>query len=111
MADDGYQSEEEHKDDFVSLTMDHGVQKRIICVGDEDSVPLTPPKLSTVHCHYEGKLLRSGRHFDSSRIPGKTKKGKVIPPQPFEFVLAGPRVIKGMHIAVAGMRRGEVCSL
>lgn len=108
-------SDDEKGDDgFIMLTEDNEVQKKIILCGDEDSnnnSPITPPRNSTVKCHYIARLIENGKQFDTSRKKGKTKGGKILPPTPFQFELGKGKVIKAWDICIKTMKKNEIAIL
>eukprot|EP01083_Nonionella_stella_P226516 804352_1 len=94
-------TEEELRDDFVMLTEDGGIKKKIIRESKEEDLG-TPPKNSKVICHYTGTLPNNNNDkFDSSRDRG----------EPFEFKIGQQQVIKGWDIGIASMKKGERCIL
>lgn len=78
--------------DFVDLSGDGGLLKKILAEGDGDF----PQNGDEVEAHYTG-TLDDGSVFDSSRDRGKT----------FKFVLGKGNVIKGWDKGFATMRKGE----
>eukprot|EP01083_Nonionella_stella_P113642 335070_1 len=109
LDNDYMSSDDDNKDDgFMMLTDDEGVQKKILLPGDTN---MTPPKNATVKCHYIGKLMKTGQQFDTSRVWGKTKKGKIVAPKPFEFVLGQKTVIQMLDIGLSTMKPNEICIL
>ncbi len=82
--------------DFVPLTADNGIMKKILVEGTGDK----PVPNSTVRAHYVG-TLQDGSVFDSSRKRGKE----------FTFPIGTGRVIKGWDLGIATMKVGEKCIL
>ncbi len=105
---DYYSSDDDNDDGFIMLTDDGGIQKKIILPGDDDK-HMTPPKNARVKCHYIGKLIATGQQFDTSRVWGKTKKGKVVRPAPLEFILGQNKVIKALDVSIGTMTKNEIC--
>lgn len=79
-------------ENFISLTEDKGVRKRIISEGTGEQ----PSEGLEVQVYYTGKLQENGKVFDS------TKAGN-----PFRFILGEGSVIKGWDIGVKSMKKGE----
>lgn len=75
---------------------DQGVFKEITKPGTGIE---SPEKGDEVFVHYVGTLESDGTEFDSSRSRN----------EPFKFQLGQGQVIKGWDIAVATMKKGEVC--
>jgi len=98
-------TEQELADDFVMVTDDGGIKKKILVESkesDADSSSSGPPPNSKVICHYTGTLPDSNNEqFDSSRDRG----------EPFEFKIGAGRVIQGWDIGIASMKKGERCIL
>eukprot|EP01038_Epipyxis_sp_PR26KG_P011382 gene11382-15258_t len=78
--------------DFVDISGDGGILKKIIQEGEGDS----PAPLDEVEAHYTG-TLDDGTKFDSSRDRGKT----------FKFTIGKGQVIKGWDQGFASMKLGE----
>ena len=78
--------------EFISLTNDNGVKKRIINEGSGEH----PQDHDEVQVYYLGKLQSNGKVFDS------TTEGS-----PFKFSLNEGSVIKGWDIGVSSMKKGE----
>jgi peptidylprolyl isomerase len=78
--------------DFILLTEDGGVKKRLLLEGNGES----PSDGLEVQVYYTGKLEENGKVFDS------TNSGN-----PFRFILGEGQVIKGWDIGVKSMRKGE----
>jgi peptidylprolyl isomerase len=76
-------------EDFVSLTNDGGLKKKIIKEGTGNS----PTSGKKVQVHYVGKF-ENGKIFDQSESP-------------FEFIIGAGQVIKGWDMGVATMKTGE----
>ncbi|XP_052894393.1 FK506-binding protein 59 isoform X2 [Anopheles moucheti] len=85
-------------EDYIDLSRDGGVQKRILQEGTGDE---TPSKGCSVSLHYTGTLDADGKKFDSSRDRN----------EPFQFNLGTGSVIKAFDIGVASMKQGEKCIL
>ncbi|XP_049282677.1 FK506-binding protein 59 isoform X1 [Anopheles funestus] len=85
-------------EDYIDLSRDGGVQKRILQEGTGDE---TPSKGCSVSLHYTGTLDADGKQFDSSRDRN----------EPFQFKLGIGAVIKAFDIGVASMKQGEKCIL
>jgi peptidylprolyl isomerase len=85
-------------ENFIDLSGDNGVLKKVITPGDNDKG--TPPPASTVKVHYIGKLT-DGTIFDNSYSRNV----------PVVFRLGQEMVIKGWDICVATMLTGEKCKL
>lgn len=81
--------------DWIDVSGDGGVMKRILSVGNGSGVK--PEKGWPVQAHYTGTVESDGSEFDSSR-----KRGK-----PFEFTCGIGQVIKGWDIGFASMEIGE----
>lgn len=77
------------------MQTDGGVTKTITKLGTGFE---KPEKGDTVSVHYVG-TLEDGSKFDSSRDRG----------DPFSFSLQAGSVIKGWDVAVASMKKGEIC--
>eukprot|EP01083_Nonionella_stella_P195937 721270_1 len=111
LVEDGkyeYSSDDDVDDGFTMLTDGGGLQKRTILPGDDDKY-MKPPKYARIKCHYIGRLIKTGEQFNTSRIWGKTKKGKIVEPQPFEFILGQNEVIKALDISIGTMKKNEIC--
>lgn len=78
--------------DFLNLTDDGGLQKKIVKEGNSQQIP---PGVTAI-VHYTGRLV-TGEVFDSSRGRGK----------PFEFNIGRREVILGWDKGVASMTKGE----
>lgn len=78
---------------WIKLTEDGGVQKKILREGTEGAVPQAGQEITA---HYTG-TLEDGTKFDSSRDRGS----------PFKFTLGQGQVIKGWDIGFASMLQGE----
>uniref|UniRef100_A0A182VUN1 peptidylprolyl isomerase n=1 Tax=Anopheles minimus TaxID=112268 RepID=A0A182VUN1_9DIPT len=85
-------------EEYIDLSRDGGVQKRILQEGTGDE---TPSKGCSVSLHYTGTLDADGKKFDSSRDRN----------EPFQFNLGTGSVIKAFDIGVASMKLGEKCIL
>lgn len=83
--------------DFVPLSDDAHLKKKILREGTGDHVP----KGANVEVHYVGTLYPSGEKFDASRDRDA----------PFTFRLGQGQVIKGWDVGVASMRVGELAEL
>lgn len=79
--------------EFVDISGDGGILKKVIKEGDGVSFP---PSGNVVLAHYTG-TLEDGTKFDSSRDRGK----------PFEFTIGQGQVIKGWDQGFAQMTKGE----
>jgi FKBP-type peptidyl-prolyl cis-trans isomerase len=79
------------------LTVDGGVQKKILDQGVEGN---RPQKGDKIHAHYIGKLV-DGTVFDTSQSRGK----------PIEVEIGVGRVVQGWDIAIQTMNLGEVAGL
>lgn len=75
-----------------ALTTESGLKYETITPGSGDEI--RPGQTAVVH--YVGTLT-NGTEFDSSRNRG----------QPFKFKVGIDQVIKGWHLGVAGMKKGE----
>jgi FKBP-type peptidyl-prolyl cis-trans isomerase len=84
-------------DEFVSITPDGQLKKRILRQGSGAS----PVAGSKVRVHYVGTLHPSGEKFDSSRDRNDM----------FEFNLGKGQVIRGWDEGVATMKVGELAEL
>ncbi|XP_053673079.1 FK506-binding protein 59 [Anopheles nili] len=85
-------------EEYLNLSGDAGVQKRILQEGTGDE---TPSKGCSVSLHYTGTLDEDGKKFDSSRDRN----------EPFQFTLGTGSVIKAFDMGVASMKLGEKCIL
>uniref|UniRef100_A0A2M4BPG4 peptidylprolyl isomerase n=1 Tax=Anopheles marajoara TaxID=58244 RepID=A0A2M4BPG4_9DIPT len=85
-------------EEFIDLSGDGGVQKRILQEGTGEE---KPAKGCTVSLHYTGTLDADGKKFDSSRDRN----------EPFQFTLGQGSVIKAFDMGVASMKLGEKCIL
>ncbi|XP_050077726.1 FK506-binding protein 59 [Anopheles maculipalpis] len=85
-------------EEYIDLSGDGGVQKRILQEGTGDE---TPSKGCSVSLHYTGTLDADGKKFDSSRDRN----------EPFQFDLGTGGVIKAFDLGVASMKLGERCIL
>uniref|UniRef100_A0A182SUY7 peptidylprolyl isomerase n=1 Tax=Anopheles maculatus TaxID=74869 RepID=A0A182SUY7_9DIPT len=85
-------------EEYIDLSGDGGVQKRILQEGTGEE---TPSKGCSVSLHYTGTLDADGKKFDSSRDRN----------EPFQFDLGTGGVIKAFDIGVASMKLGERCIL
>uniref|UniRef100_A0A182P654 peptidylprolyl isomerase n=1 Tax=Anopheles epiroticus TaxID=199890 RepID=A0A182P654_9DIPT len=85
-------------EEYIDLSGDGGVQKRILQEGTGDD---RPSKRCSVSLHYTGTLDADGKKFDSSRDRN----------QPFQFTLGTGSVIKAFDMGVASMKLGEKCIL
>jgi len=81
-------------EEWIDLTGDGGIMKKIIAEGEGDDKP--EPNFQ-VEAHYTGTLESDGSKFDSSRDRGQT----------FKFVIGVGQVIKGWDQGFATMKRGE----
>ena len=81
----------------LDLVGDGGVLKQVVRPG----AGAFPPRGATVEVHYEGKLVDTGKVFDSSRARGK----------PFKFTLGEGKVIGGWEVGLSSMQVGEVATL
>lgn len=79
--------------EFVDITGDGGILKKVITPGDGENFPQTG---FNVEAHYTGTLA-DGSVFDSSRSRGK----------PFKYVIGVGQVIKGWDEGMAKMSKGE----
>ncbi|XP_058125507.1 FK506-binding protein 59 [Anopheles ziemanni] len=85
-------------EEYIDLSGDGGVQKRILQEGTGDE---KPSKGCSVSLHYTGTLDADGKKFDSSRDRN----------EPFQFTLGQGSVIKAFDMGVASMKLGEKCIL
>ncbi|VDN11931.1 unnamed protein product [Dibothriocephalus latus] len=88
-------------EDFMSLTEDRGVLKKIIKEGIKDSCPVDG---DTVFVHYVGTYHGGDQHgqkFDSSRDRNER----------FKFNVGKSEVIKAWDLVIPTMKLGEVCEL
>ena len=81
--------------DFVDLTGDGGVLKRVTRAPTSDAVG-PPPVGDEVKAHYTG-TLQDGTQFDSSRDRGSV----------FKFTIGQGQVIRGWDVGFASMKVGE----
>mmetsp|Transcript_17221 Transcript_17221/g.41474 ORF Transcript_17221/g.41474 Transcript_17221/m.41474 type:complete len:469 (-) Transcript_17221:142-1548(-) len=81
-------------EEWIDLTGDGGILKKIIAEGEGDEKP--EPNFQ-VEAHYTGTLESDGSKFDSSRDRG----------QAFTFSVGVGQVIKGWDQGFATMKRGE----
>eukprot|EP00070_Physeter_catodon_P027772 XP_028334666.1 peptidyl-prolyl cis-trans isomerase FKBP5 [Physeter catodon] len=81
----------------ITSKKDRGVLKIVKRAGNSEETPMIGDK---VYVHYKGKLS-NGKKFDSSHDRN----------EPFVFSLGKGQVIKAWDIAVATMKKGEICHL
>ncbi len=80
------------ENDYILLTEDGGLKKRILVEGSGES----PSDNLEVQVYYTGKLHSNGKEFDSTRSGN-----------PFRFILGEGSVIKGWDLGVKTMKKGE----
>mmetsp|Transcript_11605 Transcript_11605/g.11988 ORF Transcript_11605/g.11988 Transcript_11605/m.11988 type:complete len:162 (+) Transcript_11605:54-539(+) len=86
----------EEDKDYIEVTNDRGILKKIIKEGNGENIPIGV----TAIVHYTGKLI-TGEIFDSSRTRGT----------PFEFNIGQREVILGWDQGITSMKKGEVSIL